>query len=144
MKAQFSRDFSSSSSYYQGQISKRRKEGYGIAAAFGPLGLAIAAGIIEGKLVPDLNAKIRNVEHFYADIDKKVVATSNGIDKTKTAINQEIRKIGNLKEATQRASTLIPLSNIESLRSEIIDSAKKLEAKCDEYIKQFSYLKPKI
>lgn len=134
MKAQFGRDFDSSSSYYHDQISRKRKEGYGIAAVFGPLGLAIAAGVLEGKLVPELNAKIRNVQNFYGEIDKLVAAASVGIDQTKENLKNEVRKIGDLKVATEASSTFIALDYVAELRAAIVESAENLMAKCTEYM----------
>lgn len=135
LKAQFSRDFDSSSSYFRSQIKKKRAEGYGISAIFGPLGLAIAAGVLEGKLIPEIKAKIKNVEHFYGDIDKIVAAASVGIDQTKENLKRELQTIGDLKVTAKETSTFVSLDYIAELRDTIVQSAKTLIAKCYEYMR---------
>ncbi len=69
--SQLTNDFSESS-YFQSQVDKIRKEAYAGAAAgvvAGPFGLiisySIAAGVVEGKLIPELKNKLKSVQNFF-------------------------------------------------------------------------------
>ncbi|ENO4813871.1 TPA: hemolysin HlyE, partial [Shigella sonnei] len=67
LDSQLTNDFSEKSSYFQSQVDKIRKEAYAGAAAgvvAGPFGLiisySIAAGVVEGKLIPELKNKLKS------------------------------------------------------------------------------------
>ncbi|EOU0395964.1 hemolysin HlyE, partial [Shigella sonnei] len=69
LDSQLTNDFSEKSSYFQSQVDKIRKEAYAGAAAgvvAGPFGLiisySIAAGVVEGKLIPELKNKLKSVQ----------------------------------------------------------------------------------
>lgn len=136
MKAQFIRDFNSESTFYADQIIKRRLEGYLIAAPFGPIAWAIAAGILEGQLIPKINAKIKDVENNFGDIDKIVAAASVEFEQIKEDLNNELHKFGELKVTAEASSALIPLSSFAKLRDKIDLSTSKLYAKVLTYIMQ--------
>ncbi|MGU5121531.1 hemolysin HlyE, partial [Escherichia coli] len=72
LDSQLTNDFSEKSSYFQSQVDKIRKEAYAGAAAgvvAGPFGLiisySIAAGVVEGKLIPELKNKLKSVQSFF-------------------------------------------------------------------------------
>lgn len=98
-------------------------------------------GIVEGKLVPELKAKIRKVENFYGDVDKIVAAANVGIDETKTRLKQEIRVIGDLKVATEETNTFISVEYVSELRDTITQSARDLINKCKEYTNRHNELR---
>lgn len=57
------------------QVDKIRKEVYASAAAgvaAGPFGLiisySIAAGVVEGKLIPELKKKLKSVQDFFTSL----------------------------------------------------------------------------
>ncbi|ENI9569986.1 hemolysin HlyE, partial [Shigella sonnei] len=75
LDSQLTNDFSEKSSYFQSQVDKIRKEAYAGAAAgvvAGPFGLiisySIAAGVVEGKLIPELKNKLKSVQSFFTTL----------------------------------------------------------------------------
>lgn len=79
LDSQLTNDFSEKSSYFQSQVDKIRKEAYAGAAAgvvAGPFGLiisySIAAGVVEGKLIPELKNKLKSVQNFFTTLSNTV------------------------------------------------------------------------
>lgn len=108
----------------------------------GPLAWAIAAGVVEGKLVPELNAQLQKVGNFYADIDRIAIAASDGIDETKNRLRKEIDIISNLKIATEETSTFVSIEYIDALRDTIVESATNLISKCKAYTVRYLEIFP--
>lgn len=133
LRHQLSSDFNENSDYFSGKISQTRAEGYGISSIFGPIGLAIAAGVVEGKMVPELKARLRGVENFYNNLNKVVNKSFGDIDATKAKLNGEIRSIGELKVQTEEMSTYASIDGATELRDIVIASAKDLIGKCSTY-----------
>lgn len=133
LQHQLSSDFNEQSSYFAEQIAKVRREGYGIASIFGPIAWAIAAGVVEGKKVPEFKARLRSVENFYHNLNAVVSRSNGNIDETKAKLNTEIRAIGDLKVQTEEMSTYPSIDGVTELRDTIISSAKGLITKCTTY-----------
>lgn len=131
-------DFEVNSGYYQGQVEKIRKEAYagavaGIAA--GPFGLlisySIAAGVVEGKLIPQLNARLDEVKNSFIDITEKLKDADKNIVNAKNSLTDEIKNIGDLKVQTENTRVLVGLSY--QIISAIKIEAEKLIELCDNY-----------
>lgn len=140
LNTQLKNDFDKNSEYYRKQIDKIRTEAYAGAASgavLGPFGLlisySIAAGVIEGKLVPELNAKMDSIKAFYVDLKQTLEKTNMDIDTTKTKLQTEIATIGDLKVKTENTQTIIPLDEFETLRDEVIKAVTQLIAHCSDY-----------
>lgn len=114
-----------------------RLEGYGTASIFGPIGLAIAAGVLEGKMVPELRARLRKVEEFYDNLDKTVNTAFSNIDEAKGELKNEIQTIGELKVRTEETNTYVSIDETPELRDIAIQSAKDLIATCNECIYRY-------
>ncbi|KAJ6633170.1 Hemolysin E [Pseudolycoriella hygida] len=136
-------DFDTKSSYFLGQVDKIRKEAYlGAAAGFvlGPFGAiisySIAAGIVEGKLIPELQAKMQEVKGFFEKLQGTIEQTNVDIDSTKGKLKDEVKSIGVLKVQTEETKQLIPLDYLDELRDTILESVNNLIKECDAYQKR--------
>lgn len=93
--------------------------------------------IVEGKLVPDLNAKLDQVGNFYADIDRIVATAAAEIDETKNRLQNEIIVIGDLKSAADTTNTFVSMEYLEDLRDTVVESVNHLIAKCNGYAESY-------
>lgn len=107
----------------------------------GPFAWAIAAAIVEGKLVPDLIEESIKVKFFYENIDRIVAAASIGIDETKDKLKHEIQVIGNLKIAAEETNTAVSIDYVPELRNTIIQYVNSLITKCKGYTKSYGYFR---
>lgn len=89
--------------------------------------------MVEGKLVPDLKARLRGIENFYTNVNGIFSKSLTEIDETKSKLNREIRAIGDLKEETEAMSTYASLEGCADLRDIVVGAAKTLIAKCTTY-----------
>lgn len=108
LDSQLTNDFSEKSSYFQSQVDKIRKEAYAGAAAgvvAGPFGLiisySIAAGVVEGKLIPELKNKLKSVQSFFTTLSNTVKQANKDIDAAKLKLTTEIAAIGEIKTETE-------------------------------------------
>ena len=108
LDSQLTNDFSEKSSYFQSQVDKIRKEAYAGAAAgvvAGPFGLiisySIAAGVVEGKLIPELKNKLKSVQSFFTTLSNTVKQANKDIDAAKLKLTTEIAAIGVIKTETE-------------------------------------------
>lgn len=138
LKTQLNNDFSTDSTYYSDQVAKLRAEAYGGAAVGlvgGPFGLivsySIAAGVLEGHLVPALMAKFEEVKKSFDRMGEIVNKADTDITKAKDELQVEIGKIGELK--TQAETTEILVEYDDLVLEALQDSAKQLIGQCDEY-----------
>lgn len=136
-------DFDAKSSYFQGKVNKLREEAYGGAAVgilAGPFGLiisySIAAGVVEGQIIPQLKEKMGSVKKFYDDLAKTIDDTNVQIDSTKGKLRDEVKSIGKLKVQTEETKSLIPMDDLDALRDTILDSVNNLISQCKEYQKR--------
>lgn len=133
LKRRLETDFSENSEYFQNKISEMRKKAYIGAAFAGPFGLIIAAGVVEGKLVPDLKRKMGEIQKFYDELLATVSQSFTDIDETKAKLKEEIRVIGDLKTQAEETKTFIELDNTPELKETIVDSVNNLIQKCKDY-----------
>lgn len=126
-------DFSENSEYYKSQISRIRAVAYGAAAPFTLLGLSIAAGVVEGKLIPELKAKMASIEKWYKEVTVEVQNSFKNIDETKAMLKQEIRQIGDLRVQTDVTKTMVEMDDSPDLKKEVLASVADLIKKCKEY-----------
>lgn len=142
LHTRLSNDFDSKSSYFQGQVDKIRKDAYLGAISgicLGPFGLiisySVAAGIVEGKLIPELVKKLKEVEKFFSTLHSTIDKTNGDIDATKGKLRDEVKNIGVLKVKTEATKILIPNDQLDALRDTIMESVNNLIAQCKEYQK---------
>ncbi|KAJ6642562.1 Hemolysin E [Pseudolycoriella hygida] len=142
LNARLTNEFSSKSSYFQSKVDQIRKEAYaGAASGFvlGPFGLiisyAVAAGVVEGKLIPELEKRLDEVKSFFVKLHKTIDETNVNIDSTKTKLKNEIANIGELKVKTEETKELIPFDELDALRDNILESVNNLIKQCEAYQK---------
>ena len=140
LRTQLSNDFDNGSSYFKHQVDKIRKEAYAGAGAgiiFGPFGLivseGIAAGVVEGKLIPELLAKFKEVQKHFDEVKELVSKANKDINETKTKLQNEIEIIGDIRVKTEETSLYI---KINSLRERLRKSATNLITLCQMYMKR--------
>lgn len=133
-------DFNTKSEYFKQQEDKIRKEAYGGAAAgvvAGPFGLiiaySIAAGVVEGKLIPELKAKLSKVKDFFVRIRGEIESTQSQISEAKLSLQSEATALGELKEEIETAQIFIESNTDNALKDEVIDAANKLVESCISY-----------
>ena len=134
LDSQLTNDFSEKSSYFQSQVDKIRKEAYAGAAAgvvAGPFGLiisySIAAGVVEGKLIPELKNKLKSVQSFFKQANKD-------IDAAKLKLTTEIAAIGEIKTETETTRFYVDYDDL--MLSLLKEAAKKMINTCNEYQKR--------
>lgn len=143
LHSRFGNEFNSNSSYVLGKINRIREEAYAGAISGicgGPFGLiisyAIAAGVAEGQLIPELMSRLKEVQNFYDNLKAIIDKTNVDIDSTKRKLQEEVSNIGEMKTQTDSTKTLIPMDELDALRDSILDAVNTLIAQCNEYQKR--------
>jgi len=138
LRAQLKNDFSEAGAYYQSQVEKMRREAYGTAATgifAGPFGLiitySIAAGVVEGKLIPELQAKLEEVRNYFNTVDTLLVSSDADMAKSKETLKKEINVITDLKVSAEKTLTF---AKLESAHADTIKQhTNELINKCINY-----------
>lgn len=104
-----------------------------IGAFFGIPGLVIAAGVLEGKLVPELKEKMESIKQFYDGLKTKIGTASTQIDIIKTTLKTEIMKIGDIKIQTENTKAYVNVDDIPKMKDDVIKAVQKLMESCTEY-----------
>ncbi len=135
LDSQLTNDFSEKSSYFQSQVDKIRKEAYAGAAAgvvAGPFGLiisySIAAGVVEGKLIPELKNKLKSVQSFFTTLSNTVKQANKDIDAAKLKLTTEIAAIGEIKTETETTRFYVDYDDL--MLSLLKEAAKKMINTC--------------
>lgn len=134
LHSRFTNEFDSKSSYYQGQVDKIRKEAYISASVAGPFGLIIAAGIVEGKLIPELNDKLNRTKNYFDHLKSLIEQSDRDIDSTKGKLRNEVQNIGDMKVKTEATKTLISIDDLDALRDNVLASVNDLIDQCGTYM----------
>lgn len=115
---------------FQSQVDKIRKEAYAGAAAgvvAGPFGLiisySIAAGVVEGKLIPELKNKLKSVQNFFTTLSNTVKQANKDIDAAKLKLTTEIAAIGEIKTETETTRFYVDYDDL--MLSLLKEAAKK-------------------
>lgn len=136
LHSQFVYEFDEKSDFVQNKIFKIRVSSYSTVSMFGIAGLAIAAGVIEGKIVPELSEKFNSIKRFYDNLKSNVDKAYKDIDEAKRILKREIQHIGDLKIQTEGTKTFLDLDEVQELRDTITTSIQELITKCNEYRKR--------
>ena len=134
-------DFDEKSEYFQAQVAKIRREAYAGAAAgavAGPFGLiiaySIAAGVVEGKLIPELKSKFVSIEGFFKNMRTMIVGTQDNIAKTKNQLEEEMFVLTDLRSEITKTKIIIEVDQYGKLKDKILARTQALSAKCAAYI----------
>ena len=141
LRTQLQNDFSKGSDYFERAKSKLRAEAYGGAVAgivLGPIGLAIsysiAAGVVEGELVPKLEKAFKETAEKFDNLQETVNQAQRSIESAKKALGEEIRVLGTMsakiEETKAFAETwaLVPLvlfGDFKKSTNQLIDMCKQ-------------------
>ncbi len=129
--------FQKKNSYFQSQVDKIRKEAYAGVVA-GPFGLiisySIAAGVVEGKLIPELKNKLKSVQNFFTTLSNTVKQANKDIDAAKLKLTTEIVAIGEIKTETETTRFYVDYDDL--MLSLLKEAAKKMINTCNEYQKR--------
>lgn len=130
LDSQLANDFSEKKQLFQSQVDKIRKEAYAGAAAgvvAGPFGLiisySIAAGVVEGKLIPELKNKLKSVQNFFTTLSNTVKQANKDIDAAKLKLTTEIAAIGEIKTETETTRFYVDYDDL--MLSLLKEAAKK-------------------
>ncbi len=101
----------------------------------GPFGLiisySIAAGVIEGKLIPELNNRLKAVQNFFTSLSATVKQANKDIDAAKLKLATEIAAIGEIKTETETTRFYVDYDDL--MLSLLKGAAKKMINTCNEY-----------
>ncbi|KAJ6639526.1 Hemolysin E [Pseudolycoriella hygida] len=125
-----------------GKLTTLNAQAYGGAASgfvFGPFGImiayAVAAELVEGRLIPELQQRLDEVKGFFVKLHKTIDETNVNIDSTKTKLKDEIANIGELKVKTEAIKKIIPFDELDALCDTILESVNNLIKQCEAYQK---------
>ncbi|EMX2345015.1 hemolysin E, partial [Escherichia coli] len=62
---------------------------------------SIAAGVVEGKLIPELKNKLKSAQSFFTTLSNTVKQANKDIDAAKLKLTTEIAAIGEIKTETE-------------------------------------------
>ena len=144
LNAKLKEDFSPRSAYYDAAVAKVRKEAYAGAAAgvvFGPIGLAIAyaiaAGVVEGELIPNLEKAFAETKASFNKMETMLTGAQTDITQAKEKLSDEVKVVGTIlaqiktTDAFAKAWSFAPSTMFGMLK----DSTNKLIAMCEAYVK---------
>ena len=104
----------------------------------GPFGLiisySIAAGVVEGKLIPELKNKLKSVQSFFTTLSNTVKQANKDIDAAKLKLTTEIAAIGEIKTETETTRFYVDYDDL--MLSLLKEAAKKMINTCNEYQKR--------
>lgn len=140
LDARLGNDFDTKSGYFKSKVDKIRKDAYGGAAAgviAGPFGLiisySIAAGVVEGKLIPELVKKLNEVKNFFLSLRNKVNNANKEIGDVKIQLNEEVKSLGELQSQVAATKVMVDLSKEAALKQMVVESASSLINSCNTY-----------
>jgi len=140
LHARLTNEFDSKSSYFEGKVAKIRTDAYAGAVSGicgGPFGLiisySIAAGIVEGQLIPELKKKLESVKNYYTNLQSTVDQTNAAINGTKEKLEAEVKSIGVMKGQTEATKFDIKELDSEDMKEFVVKDVNILIAQCNEY-----------
>ena len=148
--SQLEHDFNAGSAFYLSAVAELRAQAYGgaaVGAAFGPLGLAlsysIAAGVVEGSLIPSLVRAFQETLTLFNNLKTDVEKTQKDIESAKESITNEIRALGTMSGKIEETKTfaetwsLIPsvlFGDLKKSTNQLIDMCKQYIVAAEEKI----------
>lgn len=121
-------------------MDRLRAEAYGGAASGaigGIFGLAIsysiAAGTVEGKLIPELREKMAEVKNFHDRVKSRIDEATRALTETEGKLKAEIKHIEDLKSQTEATDQVVQLDSDPVLADEIKNAVTQLIDDCNAY-----------
>lgn len=97
---------------------------------------SVAAGVVEGKLIPELKNKLKSVQSFFTTLSNTVKQANKDIDAAKLKLTTEIAAIGEIKTETETTRFYVDYDDL--MLSLLKEAAKKMINTCNEYQKRHS------
>lgn len=95
---------------------------------------SVAAGVVEGKLIPELKNKLKSVQSFFTTLSNTVKQANKDIDAAKLKLTTEIAAIGEIKTETETTRFYVDYDDL--MLSLLKEAAKKMINTCNEYQKR--------
>ncbi|AVF98792.1 TPA: hemolysin E [Escherichia coli] len=95
---------------------------------------SIAAGVVEGKLIPELKNKLKSAQSFFTTLSNTVKQANKDIDAAKLKLTTEIAAIGEIKTETETTRFYVYYDDL--MLSLLKEAAKKIINTCNEYQKR--------
>lgn len=95
---------------------------------------SVAAGVVEGKLIPELKNKLKSVQSFFTTLSNTVKQANKDIDTAKLKLTTEIAAIGEIKTETETTRFYVDYDDL--MLSLLKEAAKKMINTCNEYQKR--------
>lgn len=145
LHAQLTLDFGNGSEYVKSVNGKIRRKAYGTAgvgAVFGPFGLilseAIAATIVEGRIIPDMQSTFDKIKKFYESVKVQIENASADIKNARNKLDLDIEVIRLQNSAISGQSQPSGSLDMKELHSEIIDSVNGFLRRCEEFKNKYN------
>lgn len=137
LRKRFEDEFNVESEFFQEKIESVRQGSHFLGSSFfGLSGYFLGEEIGEKRYVYRLKRELEMVERFYFNLHVKIEHAFNNIDNTKKLLGREIQYITDLKIQIGNTNDFVNLDQVPDLRKTVIESAKDLIAKCEEYRKR--------
>lgn len=121
LNARLNNEFDKESSYFQNILAQIRSIAYGAGGPKSIFGVVITAGVVEGKLVPELQKNMERARMFYEEMTITVNKQGTLIEEINGKLHDEMEVIGSLKE---RIDDISELGDIESVNELIVKCRK--------------------
>ena len=95
---------------------------------------SVEAGVVEGKLIPELKNKLKSVQSFFTTLSNTVKQANKDIDAAKLKLTTEIAAIGEIKTETETTRFYVDYDDL--MLSLLKEAAKKMINTCNEYQKR--------
>lgn len=138
LQSQYEVEFNENSGDIQSSIKNARIAAYASTSIFGPLVVGIAAAIVEGKVVRDLNRKLTEIKNFHSESKLIIEKAFRKIKNSRRLLNDDILHIGDLKVRTEETNTFVYLDSNPYLRNIVIRSAQSLIGSCNNYPRKYT------
>jgi len=143
LQKQLELDFDKESEFFNNAVDKVRTEAYAGAAAgaiLGPIGLAIsysiAAGVVEGKLIPELEKAFEETKTYFQNLTTDLEDTLKKIEEAKANIVAEIKVIGKISSQIDTTTTFAEIwaASPVALFAPLKQQTQTLIDMCNQYV----------
>lgn len=131
LNGQLASDFNSTSDYYRQKAQVLRDKSYGGGGSLGPFGLAIAYGVMEHGMIPELTNKMNSIRSFFEETRGTVSQAIIDINSIKNQLVDEVHLINRLKTSAEQ--TIVFIEYDMGLKDLVVEAAQSLIANCEQY-----------
>lgn len=137
LRKRFEDEFDETSEFFQVKMELIRSGSHFWGSSlFGLSGYFFGEEIGERKYVNKLKRELRKIEMFYYHLHLKIEQALNNIVDTKKILGVEIQHITEMKIQVGDTKVFVGLDEVPDMRDAIIETAKDLISKCEQYRKK--------